>query len=67
LAGWNGAGKAYNDVWYSDDGNKWDKFLLDSPWPGREDPICEVFNNKIYIMGGMKTGGHRVNDVWYLE
>ena len=69
LAGWSGYAHGYNDVWYSDDGVNFTQLFADgnNSFVGREDPVCMVYNDKIWIMGGMVTSGRRVNDVWYLE
>jgi hypothetical protein len=57
-------GKGANDVWYSDDGINWKKTEKDPLWPGREDAGAVVFNNKIWILGGMDKNWKWKNDVW---
>ena len=68
IGGWSGYAHGYNDVWYSKDGIDWNELYKDglALWAGREDLTCANFNNKIIMLGGMKTGGQRTNDVWYL-
>lgn len=69
IGGWSGYAHGYNDVWYSKDGITWNELYKDksSPWLGREDLECVSFGNKIFMIGGMKSGGDRTNDVWYLS
>ena len=69
IGGWSGYAHGYNDVWYSKDGLIWQKLYEDksSPWEGREDLECIEFQNKLFMIGGMKTNGERTNDVWYLS
>ena len=52
-------------TWWSDDGETWHKTMVDNPWVGREDHTVVVFNDKIWVMGGMNTGFKWSNDVWY--
>lgn len=69
IGGWSGYAHGYNDVWYSKDGLAWQELYKDgaSPWKGREDLECIDFNGKIFMIGGMKTNGERMNDVWVLS
>ncbi len=72
IGGWSGYAHGYNDVWYSADGINWEPLYKDgkeggSPWKGREDLACAEFDGKIYMAGGMKTNGERMNDVWQLS
>jgi len=69
IGGWSGYGHGYNDTWYSKDGIVWNELYKDgvSLWRGREDLECVDFNNKIFMMGGMKSSGARTNDVWVLN
>jgi hypothetical protein len=69
IGGWSGYAHGYNDVWYSKDGVIWNELYKDglSLWIGREDLTCANFNNKIFMLGGMKTSGERTNDVWCLS
>jgi len=54
-----------SDVWVSENGLNWERTLENAPWAGREDHSCGVLKEKIWVMGGMLTGGGRQNDVWY--
>lgn len=69
IGGWSGYAHGYNDAWYSKDGITWEALYKDktAPWLGREDLECVVFDNKLFMTGGMKTGGDRTNDVWVLS
>ena len=53
-----------NDVWYSDDGINWQKTEKDPLWTGREDVGVVIFNDKIWILGGMDSEWRWKNDVW---
>lgn len=57
-------GKGANDVWYSADGENWKKTKADPLWAGREDFSAVVFNDRIWILGGMDKDFRWVNDVW---
>jgi len=69
IGGWSGYAHGYNDVWYSKDGAVWKQLYEDGNflWKGREDLECVDFNGKIFMTGGMETGGQRTNDVWALS
>lgn len=69
IGGWSGYGHGYNDTWYSEDGIDWKQLYKDgsAPWKGREDLVCLEYQNKIFMMGGMKSNGERTNDVWQLS
>ena len=53
-----------NDVWYSEDGIDWQKTTANPNWTGREDVGVVVFQNKIWIVGGMDENWQWRNDVW---
>ncbi len=56
-----------NDTWFTEDGKQWYKTKTDGPWLGREDHMGEVWNGKIWFMGGMDKNIHWNSDVWYSE
>ena len=58
-----GGGK--NDVWFSEDGINWEKTEKDPPWEGREDHAAAVFQDKIWIFGGMTAEWIWKNDIWF--
>ncbi len=60
-----GQGGGKNDVWFSEDGISWQKTKIDPPWSGREDHTAVVFQDKIWILGGMDTDWTWQNDIWY--
>ncbi len=58
-------GGGVNDVWFSKDGQNWEKTDIDPHWPGREDHSVLVFKDKIWVLGGMSSEWVWLNDVWY--
>jgi len=44
---------AFNDVWNSTDGAIWTEILADAPWTNRAGHTAVVFNDKIWVMGGL--------------
>jgi hypothetical protein len=54
-----------NDIWFSDDGINWQKTQENPPWQGREDHAAVVFQDKIWVLGGMTTDWKWQNDIWY--
>ena len=58
-------GGGNNDVWFSEDGINWQKTETDPPWPGREDHSAIVFQDRIWVLGGMTSDWRWKNDVWY--
>jgi N-acetylneuraminic acid mutarotase len=59
-----GASSSPNDVWFSDDGINWQKTKNDPPWQGREDHVAVVFQDKIWVLGGMTIDWRWQNDIW---
>lgn len=58
-------GNSNNDVWFSDDGINWQKTEKDPLWSGREDHVAVVFQDKIWILGGMNSDWQWKNDIWH--
>jgi len=54
-----------NDVWYSRDGTNWTAATRSAPWSGRTGHTSVVFDNKIWVIGGVDSTGAGMNDVWY--
>jgi hypothetical protein len=52
-----------NDVWSSTDGLNWIEETSSAPWAGRSAGRAIVFNNKIWLMGGLGDAG-LLNDIW---
>jgi hypothetical protein len=57
-------GGGVNDVWSSEDGIVWQKTVDDPDWYGREDLGVVVFQDKIWVVGGMDKDFVWKNDVW---
>lgn len=56
-----------NDVWFSENGNVWEKVDTDPQWLGREDFAGFVYRGKMWVNGGMDVNKHWNNDIWYAE
>ena len=62
--------KVFNDVWYTEDGIDWVEATptgVGAPWSGRWDFALAVFDNKLYLAGGMDINENEFNDVWISE
>jgi hypothetical protein len=57
-------GGGVNDVWFSENGINWQKTEKNPEWSGREDVGVVVFQNKIWVVGGMDKDFIWKNDVW---
>ena len=60
-----GKGKAYSDVWCSEDGREWTKVLDKAPWSARTSMAHAVYDDRMWILGG--GSGNHLNDVWCSE
>ena len=59
--------QVFNDVWYSNDGSKWQLATDNAPWEARAGGVALVKGGWLYYMGGEKgfTGeDDYFNDVW---
>jgi len=56
-----------NDVWCSEDGINWTCMTDSAPWSERWYHESMVFEDKMWIHGGITTGQIPVNDSWYSE
>jgi len=67
IGGWSGNPyQNWPDTWYSKDGKNWKQLQTKGPnWKERHEHSAFVFENKLWIAGGMTPP--LVNDVWYLE
>ncbi len=67
LGGWSGNPyKNWDDVWYSSNGKDWKEFKLEgSKWKERHEHAVFVFQDKLWIAGGMIPP--LTNDVWSLQ
>jgi Big-like domain-containing protein len=61
-------GGTSSEVWNSDDGNQWTRVTADGGFPGRTPGSTAVFNDRLWLLGGMQgsSGGLVTwnNDVW---
>ncbi len=55
------------DVWNSNDGIHWVKVTDKAPWAARRGHVSFVFQDKIWLVGGVKKGEIFLNDVWFSE
>lgn len=62
--GGSDAASPTNNVWWSKNGISWTQ-ENNAPWAARTYATGVVYNNSIYIMGGV--GAARYNDVWYTK
>ncbi len=58
-----------SDVWNSADGITWEKVTDSAAFPSRVNFASQVFNGKMWVLGGENTGtvGRALGDVWYSE
>lgn len=54
-----------NDVWYSDDGANWTLAITNAPFSSRSGHTAVVFDNKIWVIGGVEEAAINKNDVWF--
>jgi hypothetical protein len=67
IGGWDDDwinGPYKNDIWYSSDGINWTLATSSASWSGRYGHTSVVFNDKIWVIGGLDNSGLK-NDVWY--
>lgn len=55
-----------NDLWHSPDGITWTEQETIPPWPPR---YCKpvVFNDRVWILGGITKDGTRLHDGWWFR
>lgn len=58
-----------SDVWNSADGIAWEKVTDSAAFPSRVNCTSQVFNGKMWVLGGENTGkvGHALGDAWYSD
>ena len=57
----------YSDAWSSTDGLQWTRETVTAPWPSRRFHKTVVFDNAIWLVGGVHYGAgapYNRNDVW---
>ncbi len=72
LMGWQRSGMWYNMVLYSEAGGgyalgdqwRWTDNHIYAPWPARSHHGVEVFNNRMWVIGGQGASDALLNDVW---
>ena len=71
MGGWNGVSTYYSDVWYSPNGSStdstnttWAQLVSSAPWVARQEFACLWWRNRIWVIGGIDSGGTPLNDVW---
>lgn len=65
---YDGTGHCLNDVWWSADGSTWTQATAAAEWSGRFTHSALVYDNKMWIIGGLSTDGTTPSykdDVWY--
>jgi hypothetical protein len=73
LLGGGGLGAAYhpfiawNDVWRTTDGERWECVTDDAPWSARIWGSSAVYQDRMWLIGGFRSEQEWVNlgDVWY--
>ncbi len=65
LLGGQVSGDLKNDVWYSSDGKNWTCATQSAQWSARMGHTAVVFNNRMWVFGGMAASRSVKNDVWY--
>jgi hypothetical protein len=63
LGGYDGS-NYLNEVYVTNDMVRWQK-LQNAPWDGRYGFVTFSFDNRLWVMGGIKTGPAYLNDVWW--
>jgi hypothetical protein len=53
LGGWSPINGYVNDIWTSDDGANWTRVVEHAEWPARAGHSLEVFQNKLWLIGGV--------------
>ncbi|MBI2097583.1 MAG: hypothetical protein HYT46_01455 [Candidatus Vogelbacteria bacterium] len=65
LGGWSPVGGYQSDIWLSSDGVNWELATSSAAFPPREGQTLTVFQNKLWLMGGINFDKRLVyNDVW---
>jgi hypothetical protein len=58
--------QAFNDVWSSSDGVKWEKVADAAPWPARIWFSSVVYRDRMWVLGGWSNNpAKNWNDVWH--
>lgn len=57
----------FNDIWYSEDGERWIRALEHAPWPGRRSQQLAAFQGKLWLIGGWGPEGGYAKEIWTSE
>jgi hypothetical protein len=60
-----GFSDTYSDVWTSKNGVNWELINVAAGFGARSEHASAVFDNKIWVIGGMDQTGKKLNDIWY--
>ncbi len=55
---------AKNDIWKTSDGSSWPDPILSAPFTARHSFQLEVYDDKLWVIGGIDDSGNKLNDVW---
>ncbi|WP_273568774.1 Kelch repeat-containing protein [Maribacter halichondriae] len=55
----------YNDIWQSSDGKNWKKVMGKAPFPARHSHTTLVYDNALWVIGGIGNDGWSKTDVWH--
>lgn len=55
----------YNDIWQSSDGKNWKKVMVKALFPARHSHKTLVYDNALWVIGGIGDNGFSKTDVWY--
>ncbi len=60
---------AWNDVWSSADGRRWERITEHAPWPPRIWGSTAVYRDRLWLLGGFRSEPvwENLGDVWYSE
>ena len=68
IGGWDnetGTPRNLNDVWYSSNGASWTQATAHAGFGPRWEHSSVVYDDKIWVIGGIDSAGNALNDVWY--
>lgn len=55
------------DIWKSADGVSWNLVTDSPPWPARQFPGASIFDNQIWLFGGILASGTGTNEIWHTQ
>ena len=57
----------FNDIWFSEDGERWNKAESENIWPPRRSMSTVLFREKLWMMGGWSPATGYSRDLWQSE